>query len=295
MKLLVIGQSVIDHFDKGGRKSIQPGGMFYSAAAFSAIKNNSERIYLLSALDDESASLFNDVYNNFDLKYLQHVEKLPRVHLKISEDRERQEKYENLSQNLKLPEITFDQFDGIYINMVTGFDLTIDQIKNLRRLFKGKIYLDIHTLSRGLNKDGIRTFREIPYAGTWIACADIIQVNEHEIFTLSNAVSEVNAAENILSEGAELLIVTKAERGAKVYFKQNEETASVYHSAFKVNVKNKIGCGDVFGASFFYNYIEHRNIISALRFANLAAGFAASCEAPEDLKNLRQDVLSRYY
>lgn len=294
MKLLLIGHSVVDSITDKGKKKIQPGGMYYSAAAIASLKNERDDISLLTSISKSQSNLFEDIYNRFDLHYLNYIEDMPNVQLTIKANEEREEQYNLKIENLILPAEPLASFDGIYINMVTGSDISLDQLKLIRKKYAGKIYLDVHTLSRGFDAEMKRIFREIPFADQWASSVNILQLNEHELFTMSKAAEELSAAEELLSLGVELVIVTKAATGARVYFKNGTEISSVFTPALKVITRNKIGCGDVFGASFFYNYIEHRNIINALRFANLAAGFAASCAVPEDLKNLRQDVLSRY-
>jgi hypothetical protein len=44
----------------------------------------------------------------------------------------------------------------------------------------------VHTLSRGLDENMHRDFRLIPDFDKWAENIDIIQCNEHEIFTLSD-------------------------------------------------------------------------------------------------------------
>lgn len=44
----------------------------------------------------------------------------------------------------------------------------------------------------------------------------------------------------------------------------------------KTKVKNKIGCGDVFGATFFYSYIVNHDIKQSLYNANKVGAYAAS-------------------
>jgi len=52
----------------------------------------------------------------------------------------------------------------------------------------------------------------------------------------------------------------------------------VFVSAEKVNVNNKVGCGDIFGSVFFYNYLITKNVIGSLIAANYAAGQSASVQ-----------------
>ena len=74
--------------------------------------------------------------------------------------------------------------------MITGFDITLDQLKEIRKNFSGLIYIDVHTLSRGLDKYYQRNFRLIPDFSEWAKCIDIIQVNELELYTLFDSKSE---------------------------------------------------------------------------------------------------------
>ncbi len=61
-----------------------------------------------------------------------------------------------------------------------------------------------------------------------------------------------------------------------------------------LNPVNKVGCGDVFGAVYFYNYIRNKNLIEALTLANIAAGTSTTYSDINDYLNLKADVLARY-
>jgi sugar/nucleoside kinase (ribokinase family) len=70
--------------------------------------------------------------------------------------------------------------------------------------------------------------------------------------------------EELFSYGVKILCVTKGELGARVYYKNQNEVVSYFVAARKINNPNLIGCGDVFGASFFYSYIRNKNVIDSL-------------------------------
>jgi sugar/nucleoside kinase (ribokinase family) len=186
-------------------------------------------------------------------------------------DRERHEAYENITNNLSLDISGLNRFDGILINMITGFDITLDQLIKIRNDYSGLIFIDIHTLSRGLNKDYKREFRTIPDFQDWAKCLDIIQVNQSELYTLSNKKNEMEIVEELFSLGVKIICVTKGEFGARVYYKNQNEIASYFVAARKINNPNVIGCGDVFGASFFYSYIRNKNAIDSLTVAVMNA------------------------
>jgi sugar/nucleoside kinase (ribokinase family) len=64
-----------------------------------------------------------------------------------------------------------------------------------------------------------------------------------------------------------LFVLTKGEFGAKVYTNERKRNSSKFIAARKINNPNVIGCGDIFGASFFYNYIRNKNAIESLSIA----------------------------
>jgi len=277
MKILLVGNSIIDHLEETDGYKIKPGGIYYSAlGAYSVIKEN-DTLYLLTGWNDDSITLFNPVYSKINMDYSCKIDSMPEVILKTSGEGEREETYLNLSAQLSIEQIKeWNQFDGILINMITGFDITIEQIQFIRKQFKGKIYFDIHTLSRGVDNNLKREFRPVPDVDRWLANIDILQTNENELRTITDASDVSEAAEEILRRGPDILIITKGAKGAAVYFKVKERINCFNVDAEKVKTVNKIGCGDIFGAVFFYTYIKDKDVINSLKTANNAGAIVVS-------------------
>lgn len=289
MKLLVIGQTVEDHYMKNGEEVTAPGGIYYAASALKQIKAAGDEIILCTSIEEKNYSLYSEVYDHFDKQYLQRVGSVPRVWLTINPASERSERYHNINASLNT-DFDLSSFDGILLNMVTGFDISLQQLKDFRKRFKGLIYLDVHTLSRGLDENNNRNFRIIPHFDQWAECVDIIQVNTNELYTLSDLKEEQQIKKWLFEAGVKSVIVTLDEKGSKYYFNDRTEIASVFQSAIKIDVKNKIGCGDVFGAAFFYKYMKTMELHTALQFANSAAGCIASYNNVSMIKNLKNDI-----
>jgi sugar/nucleoside kinase (ribokinase family) len=264
MKLLVIGHSVLDFINDGNSIKQNAGGIHYTVSALNRIKSEEDKIYLCSQFDEETYQYFSNEFEKVDKSYLTKVDKIPRVHLNLFKDKERHEKYENITNNLSIEINNINQFDGILLNMITGFDMTLDQLKDIRKNFSGLIFIDVHTLSRGLSENYKRDFRLIPEFSEWAKCLDIIQVNQRELYTLSLQNDEEKIVEEMFSCGVKVICVTKGELGAKVYFNELNKICSKFISARKINNPNVIGCGDIFGASFFYNYIRNKNVVESL-------------------------------
>lgn len=281
MKILVIGHSVLDKIIIDGKEEIKPGGIYYTVSALNKIKSDDE-VFLCTSIEDEIYSYFKDEYSKCFTKHIQFGSKIPRVNLYINPGQERCEKYENVNSPLNIPVHELNTFDAILINMITGFDISLSQLKEIRNNFNGLIYFDVHTLSRGLDSDMKRSFRRIKQFNEWKDCLDIIQVNEHELFSISSKEDELSVAKDVLLNKAGKrpcqLIITKGELGAKVYNVRNDEVKSFYLSASKVDVHNTIGLGDTFGAVYYYTYLKTKSFYRALELAVLAGALAASPE-----------------
>ncbi|MHB8579023.1 MAG: carbohydrate kinase family protein [Ignavibacteriaceae bacterium] len=294
MKLLVVGHTVEDHIHYLGENKIKPGGIFYTALTLLNFKDENDEIFLNTSIQKENYHLFSPVFDQLDRRYFTFVERIPKVFLKVHNFKEREETYENITAKLEILPTDLSQFDGILINMITGFDLTIEQLKEIRKKYQGLIYFDVHTLSRGLDENFHRGFRVILNFREWASLLDIIQVNENELHTLFDTPNEIDIARKVLNCGVKFLIVTKGEAGSKIYCFNNRELTSTFLSSIKIKINNKIGCGDAFGAVFFYAYIQSENYIKALTLANISAGCVVSYDNISEFKNLRKDVFARY-
>lgn len=293
MKLLVIGHSVEDHITESGIEVVKPGGIFYTALALKQFVDSGDEVFLNTAVQKENLNLFADVYNSFNNSLVKFIDRIPKVYLTLHDFKERGETYESISQGLNIDIDNLNSFDGILINMITGFDVSLMQMQLLRKNYKGPIYIDVHTLARGLNENLKREFRPIPDFDKWASSTDIIQVNENEMKTISVKQTELEIAQEILNYGVKIFIVTKGSLGARYYCKKDGEIISSYRSAVKTETKNMIGCGDVFGAVYFYHYIKTKNMEEPFSIANIAAGCSASYKGINDFKDLKKDVLQR--
>jgi sugar/nucleoside kinase (ribokinase family) len=104
---------------------------------------------------------------------------------------------------------------------------------------------------------------------------DILQCNESELTTIVDYKIEP-AVEYILNTGVKILIVTKGENGVAAFYKEGNIIKQIFLEAEKVITKNKIGCGDIFGAVFFYSYLRGGNLEESLKNANKAAAITAA-------------------
>lgn len=294
MKLLLIGHSVADIISKDVEKIIQPGGLFYTASAIKELSTKNDSIFLCTQIDDKYYNLYEQVYESFDLSLTEKVNSIPIVELTLDGHFERKEHYKNLSNKIKIDYSRLKEFNGILINMITGFDIDVSQLREIRKSTKVLIYFDVHTLSRGLDENMHRDFHSIPNFDKWAENIDIIQCNQHEIFTLSQKQNEIEIIKEMFDCGVKIVCLTKGESGVRVYYRNKSEIASYFRATKKISDNNKVGCGDVFGAAFIYGYISNGDIFKAAELASSSAEFIASINNLSEFSNLKQNVIKRH-
>jgi fructokinase len=157
------------------------------------------------------------------------------------------------------------------------------------------IYFDVHTFARGLDEQLHRNFRVIPDFEKWAECIDILQANETEIKFVFPSQSEKDNIQKLFSLGIKQVVVTRSENGASVFIKEEDEIREVNEKAIETKVINKIGCGDVFGAVYFYNYIRNKSIEDSLKQAVKAAGISTTFKDNTDFSGLNDDLSQGFY
>lgn len=179
--------------------------------------------------------------------------------------------------------------DALYINLISGFELELETAQLIRQHFTGPIYLDVHSLTLAVQPDGLRTLQPLPNAAAWLACADLVQMNEDELAMM--APDPMALAATALAQQVSALVVTLGARGA-VYFTAPgfERLADLQRrgagtsvlgavrtalvAAERADVKGEgdpTGCGDVFGATLFSRLLGGDTFTIALQSAVKAA------------------------
>ncbi len=187
--------------------------------------------------------------------------------------------------------------DAIYVNFISGFELTLGTAQALRRGFDGPIYADLHSLFLGMQHDGVRVPRPLAEAAAWMGCFDVVQLNEDEMRQLSP--DPLSLAAEAIGQGVSLLVVTLGPKGAayvaapgfdgfpgrgdarvapRVRDANVAPTAAIPRPvrsalipASSVDTLDPTGCGDVFGAAAAARLFSGDPIEDALRHAATAA------------------------
>lgn len=171
--------------------------------------------------------------------------------------------------------------DALYINLISGFELGLETAQLIRQHFRGPIYCDLHSLLLAVQPDGMRTLQPLPNPAAWMRCFDFIQVNEDELSMMAS--DPMALAAIALAEGVSSIAITLGSRGV-VYFaapgfervtdiKRSHLTASpgAVRTALvpakprrHAGPGDPIGCGDVWGATYFSRLLAGDKLDAAI-------------------------------
>jgi hypothetical protein len=185
--------------------------------------------------------------------------------------------------------------DALYINFISGFEMDLDTARKLRVGFPGPIYADLHSLLLGIDANGMRVPKPLHEWREWLQCFDIVQVNEDELGLLAHFWGDPwRFAAEVVGDELRLLVVTLGARGAAyvaspAYTDQPLQwrraglhlhkslsapgtTASELIGAEPAGPHgDPTGCGDVWGATFFFRLLAGASLRAAMTEANRMA------------------------
>jgi pfkB family carbohydrate kinase len=206
--------------------------------------------------------------------------------------------------------------DAIYLNFISGFELSLGTAQALRQGFRGPIYADLHSLFLGMQHDGMRVLRPLPDAPAWFECFDIVQLNEDEMQQLTPDPLTLSA--QALGAGVSLLVVTLGPRGVAYVAAPGFERLAVRRydgtavgggvppfrrtdvptvrtaliPAPRVETLDPTGCGDVFGAAVFARLLSGESVEAALRHGTAVAARNAGFRGATGLaRHLRGELV----
>ena len=164
---------------------------------------------------------------------------------------------------------------GILINMVSGVDITLDTLDEIRMAVRHEnipVHLDLHSLTLGVNDRHERFRRPLADWRRWAFMIDTIQMNEEEVSGLTvEAMEEERAVGHILMLGVKGVLITRGARGVSVYMNEQKKVVRTDFAPPSLDPGGSVvGCGDMFGAAFVYHYVKNHNILAAAESAQVS-------------------------
>ncbi len=180
--------------------------------------------------------------------------------------------------------------DAICFNFITGMELSLETLQEVRRGAGGLICMDVHSLTLGIDSDRRRFWRAPPQWESWVACADVVQFNEQEGALLAGEGLGADSAirrfgEKVLSLGPSLLLMTCGERESRMVYRtaRGEVEVEDFAACPAGASQDETGCGDVFLMGFTWAYLRTEDFVKASRFANRVAGINCCLRGVEEI------------
>ncbi len=213
-----------------------------------------------------------------------------RVHHFLEEDGSpRVECAESMSEPIPFSRIKpYLDSDGILINMVSGFDITLDTLDSIRmtiRDAKTPIHFDFHSLTLGIDPESKRFRRPLTDWRRWCFMLDSVQMTEEEALGLTaERYDEQTLINQLMPLMVHALVITRGSRGATAILQVNKKLTR--HDIAGVSfgtIVDPLGCGDVFGAAFLFQYLRQKDYREAAESANKLAGFKATMQGTKGI------------
>src|SRR5712692_3015856 len=291
-RLGVLGSMVWDTIY--GRDPAQPaveewGGIAYALAGLDATLGEDWQILPIIKVGRDLAAQANTFLGTLrhltpGTRFVEVPEPNNRVTLRYETSERRCEQMRGGVPSWTWPELgpLVADLDALYVNFISGFELTLETARLLRAGFPAPrlLYADLHSLFLGKEPDGTRVLQPLPQASAWFGCFDHIQLNEAEMRQLGD--DPLAVAVGAMDQGCAALCVTLGIRGA-VYFEQILDAKTqrrvgpirTARIAAPVAVGGGVlsdrgagdptGCGDVFGATVSAQLLQGAPLETAVR------------------------------
>lgn len=181
--------------------------------------------------------------------------------------------------------------DGILINMISGFDIsleTLDQIRMEVRNDGTPIHFDFHSLTLGVDKESKRFRRPLTDWRRWCFMLHSIQLSEIEAQGLTaERYDEPGLINQLMPLMVGNLLITRGQRGVTlIQQRQKKLTRHDFEGLALSSAPDPTGCGDVFGAAYLSRLIHVKDPVAAAQFANRAAAINTTFRDADGIRAL---------
>lgn len=177
--------------------------------------------------------------------------------------------------------------DALYVNFISGIELTLSGAKRIRDGFAGPSHADLHSLFLGVESDGRRVPRYLRSSEEWAGCFDTVQMNEDEFAMFSrDAADPARAAAPAFEGRVRMMAVTRGSEGVKVIAPGRDRDPAVWEVPTSSGPASgdPTGCGDVWGAAFFSGILAGADRNTAITYAHTLAECKVRCRGADETR-----------
>jgi hypothetical protein len=197
--------------------------------------------------------------------------------------------------------------DALYVNFIAGWEMDLAAARGLRDSVGGPIYADLHSLLLSAGPDGIRALRPLAEWREWLACFDVVQLNEEEFEVLTGQdEDQTRLIAGAVGPDTQAVLVTLGARGASWIATESCRRQGLGAGAGEAPGPDPLatgfagnpvgtqegdptGCGDVWGLTCCASLLDGLGLEEAMQRAN---SFAARAVASTGTSGLRRVLRS---
>jgi sugar/nucleoside kinase (ribokinase family) len=274
MKIAVIGHIPHDRYVlHNGSRYTGFGGILYGAAALARNIEPGEEIVLVSRVGERIAPEIRRLLQEYG-SITPKIDTVPDygwvVEATYLDGEHRRERLLGAVPPWNASELidAVAECDAAVLNMVTGFELTLDEFEQFAR-GAPPFLLDFHSLALGRDETGLRYPRPHTDPERWCRLATLVQMNRAELRSVLPEQMPMEGASVISRWGPKWAAVTDGRNGAWVAEKgEATHVPAVDPTSEPVD---PTGCGDVFGATLLVEMLKGTPLISAANRAQVLA------------------------
>ena len=184
--------------------------------------------------------------------------------------------------------------DALYVNFISGMELTLAGARRIRDGFTGPAHADLHSLFLSLESDGRRVPRYLRFSEEWAGCFDTVQMNEGEFAMFSGEGADpLHTAALAFERRTRMIAVTRGQEGVRMIAAAEGGDPEVWDVPTSPGpaAGDPTGCGDVWGAAFFSGVLARAGRKAAVSYAQTLAGCKLGCRgADETRRHLTSDA-----
>ena len=231
MKILVVGESCCDIFNYGECNRLCPEAPVPIFNSIQTVENGGMALNVKNNI--VALNVDTDLYTNTNWST---ITKTRFIDIRTNHMFMRLDCNDNAYDRFDISQLQYDQYDAIVISDYNKGFLTKEDINQIS-LEHDCVFLDTKK-----------------YLGSWCESIKYIKINEHEY---------ENNKKYITNNIKDKIIITLGPKGS-VY-------KDTIYPVPKVEIKDVSGAGDSFIAGLVVKYIEKKDIIDAIKFANCCA------------------------
>jgi hypothetical protein len=311
MNYIVIGEPCVDLIHTAKNEVLHSyGGVLYSVISLAVLAGKTNTVYPVMNLGEDEYDNITSLlgkYTNISLEGIykvQHSTRKVNLYYNIYNSGKSARFEKSTAPTYAIEYGKIEKFlpigDAILVNMISGVDISLETLMNIRSNFKGYIHMDIHNLVMKTNDDGTREQTHLDDWRLWCTQPDTLQMNEYEIAIIScEKKKEYEVIEEILiNHKPEMkgVIVTRGKNGVSGFTRKEKTFGSKkffdldkydVNAAENPHFIDSTGCGDVFAASFTYDFSINHEFKKSLHYATRIASYKTSLTGIEELNKLK--------